>query len=61
MRHFLLVLLAGTITPCTLGMLAAPAVACLIAPGCCALFAAPVLYGAASLTVDVTAVATGAD
>ena len=32
MRHFLLVSLPGTIAPCTLGMLAATAVARLIAP-----------------------------
>lgn len=61
MRHFLLVLLPGTITPCTLGMLAAPVVARLIAPPCCPLFAAPVLRGAASLTVDVAAVAARTD
>src|SRR5215467_3597954 len=61
MRHFLLVLLPGTITPCTLGMLATPVVARLIAPPRCALFAAPVLPGAALLAVDVAAVAARAD
>jgi len=61
MRHFLLVLLPGTIAPRTLGMLATTAVACLIALPGSALFAAPVLPRAASLTVDVAAVATGAD
>jgi len=61
MRHFLLVSLPGTIAPCTLGMLAATAVARLIAPPGSALFATPVLPRAALLTVDVAAVATGAD
>jgi hypothetical protein len=61
MRHFLLVLLPGTIAPSTLGMFAATAVARLIAPPGSALFAAPVLRGAASLTVDVAAVAARAD
>ena len=61
MRHFLLVLLPGTIAPSTLGMLAATAVARLIAPPGSALFAAPVLRGAVSLTVDVAAIAAGAD
>jgi len=61
MRHFLLVLLPSTIAPCTLGMLAATALARLIAAPGSALFAAPVLRGAASLTVDVAAVAARAD
>ena len=61
MRHFLLVLLPSTIAPSTLGMFAATAVARLIAPPSSALFAAPVLHGAASLTVDVAAVAARAD
>ena len=61
MRHFLLVLLPGTIMPRTLGMLATTAVARLIAPPGSALFAAPVLRGAASLTVDIAAVAARAD
>src|SRR5262249_8148232 len=61
MRPFLLVSLPGTIAPCTLGMLAATAVARLIAPPGSALFATPVLPRAALLTVDVAAVATGAD
>ena len=61
MRHFLLVLLPGTIAPRTLGMLAATAVARLIAPPGSALFAAPVLRGAAALTVDIAAVAARAD
>jgi hypothetical protein len=61
MRHFLLVLLPETIAPCTLGMVAATAVARLIAPSCSALFAASVMGGAALLTVDVAAVATRAD
>jgi hypothetical protein len=61
MRHFLLVLPPGTIAPCTFGMFAATAVACLIAPPGSALFAAPVLRSATLLTVDVAAVATGAD
>ena len=61
MRHFLLVLPPGTIAPCTLGMFAATAVARLIAPPCCALFAAPTLRGAALLAVDVAAVAARAD
>ena len=61
MRHFLLVLPPGTIAPRTLGMLAATAVACLIAPPGSTLFAAPVLHGTALLTVDVAAVAARAD
>ena len=61
MRHFLLVLLPGTIAPCTLGMFAATAVARLIAPPGSALFVAPVLHGAASLTVDVAAVTARTD
>ena len=61
MRHILLELPTGAIAPRTLGMFAATAVACLIAPPGSALFAAPVLRGADSLTVDVAAVAARAD
>lgn len=61
MRHFLLVSLPGTIAPSTLGMLATTAVARLIAPPGSALFAAPVLRGAASLTVDIATVTARAD
>jgi len=61
MRHFLLVLLPGTIASRTLGMLATTALARLIASSGSALFAAPVLRGAASLTVDIAAVAARAD
>ena len=61
MRHFLSVLLPGTIAPSTLGMFAATAVARLIAPPGSALFAAPALRGTAPLAVDVAAVAARAD
>ena len=61
MRHFLSVLLPGTIAPGTLGMLAATTAARLIAPPGSALFAAPTLRGAALLAVDVAAVAARAD
>ena len=61
MRHFLLVLPPGTIAPRTLGMFVTTAVARLIASPGSTLFAAPVLRGAASLTVDIAAVAARAD
>jgi hypothetical protein len=61
MRHFLLVLLPVTIAPSTLGVFAATAMTRLIAPPGSALFAVPVLRGAALLAVDVAAVAARTD
>src|ERR1700730_2470130 len=58
MRHFLS---PGPIAPCTLGMFAGTTRARLVALPGCALFAAPVLRGAALLTVDVAAIAARAD
>ena len=58
MRHFLS---PSPIAPGARGMIVSTAKGCLVALPGCALFAAPALLGAASLTVDVAAIAARTD